>query len=250
MDILIVEDEQPAARRLQKLLEASGFEVNLIAPPLASVAEAVAVLSNEQVDLIFLDIQLSDGLSFEIFDHFEQNVLPVIFTTAYDEYLLDAFQLNSIAYLLKPLSLKALKDALGKFTRLNSHYSLKPHTVQKAFPLEKPTYKSRFLAKKANRFTCIPVHEVAYLYAEDKLTYLQDFSGERHLLNQNLSQVGPQLNPDYFFQLNRQTIASVEAIAEVHPFFQGKLKISLQPNGRTETVSRLKAGNFRKWLDA
>jgi DNA-binding LytR/AlgR family response regulator len=252
--VLIIEDEAPAARRLRKMLEDTGRDLEIIAQ-LDSVEAAVKWFDNQegQPDLIFMDIQLSDGISFEIFNKTTVTA-PVIFTTAYDEYSLKAFKVNSIDYLLKPISPEDLNSALDKFEKLSQNATpaaadTRIDALLRTLNTKNP-YKSRFLVKVGDKFYSVPIENIAYFYTEEKAVYLYTFEKIRYPLDQSLDEIEKSLDPEQFFRLNRQFIAQVNAIFKLHSYFNGKLKVNLKPEPDHEIiVSRDKASLLKDWLD-
>ncbi|MFT6964196.1 MAG: DNA-binding LytR/AlgR family response regulator [Flammeovirgaceae bacterium] len=255
MKVLIVEDEAPAFRRLQSLLQDIDASIEIV-EVIDSVKEAVKWFRTYNLpDLIFMDIQLADGLSFEIFEEVKISK-PIIFTTAYDEYMLKAFKVNSIDYLLKPLNKSNLADSLTKFKELrdsfggSSQQDLKGVLQTFRDELNQTQYKSRFLVKTADRLVSVPTENIAYCYTENGLVSICTHSDKRYVLDYPLDEIEKQLDPKLFFRLNRQFIANLEAISEIHQYFKGKLLVKLQPNCSEEIiVSREKASVFKKWLD-
>ncbi|SDK64793.1 DNA-binding response regulator, LytR/AlgR family [Catalinimonas alkaloidigena] len=254
MKLLIVEDEAPAARRLQTLLSevASSAEVVEV---LDSVEGTVAWLKHPQhppVDLLLFDIQLADGLSFEIFEQVPVPY-PVIFTTAFDEYALRAFQVHSVDYLLKPVSAEALARSLEKFRQ---HYAAAPSFDVKALlqtlqtGAGQTTYKNRFLVKLGERLLSVSQEEIAYFTSEEKVVVLYTNTGRKYAIDYTLDDLEKFLDPNLFFRLNRQFMARVNALESIHTYFNGKLKVYLTPaTDREVMVSRDKAPLFREWLD-
>jgi two-component system LytT family response regulator len=259
MKVLIIEDESPAARRLKQLLSACPHNIEVISI-IESIAHAVDwISSNSSPDLIFMDIQLADGQSFEIFNHATINC-PVIFTTAYDEYALKAFKLNGIEYLLKPIAQEDLNQALNKYLMLkkenskpslnenNVNYELLDRFIQE-IGTNKP-YKSRLLIKIGDKMMTLPVDQIAYFISEDKLVHAISFDGKKHPLDYSLEDLETMLDPKSFFRINRQFIAKINAIQSVHNYFNGKLKLFLTPTTSKEVVvSREKANQFKQWLE-
>jgi DNA-binding LytR/AlgR family response regulator len=254
MRVLIIEDEAPAARRLQKLLKESGYDIEVLAE-IESIEQAVRWLeSNTAPDLILMDIELADGLSFEIFS---QTVIytPVIFTTAYDEYALQAFKVQSIDYLLKPIDIQELKRSLAKFSDLKQHFSsASPQfdlsSLMQAFQNPTKEYKSRFLVKLGDRLIPVATNEVAYFQAEEKIVVLVTIENKKFAVDYSLDWLEQELNPKEFYRLNRQYITHLQAIKGIHQYFNGKLKINLQPDTKSEvTVSREKSAEFKRWLE-
>ncbi|MDP2088298.1 MAG: LytTR family DNA-binding domain-containing protein [Flavobacteriaceae bacterium] len=250
MTTIIIEDEKPAARLLQRKLEKLGLAVNQL---LHSVEEAINWFSNnEHPDLIFLDIQLSDGLSFEIFEQVDIKS-AVIFTTAYDEYALRAFKLNSIDYLLKPIDEEELETAINKFKSRNQsipNLSVDFDMIKQMFsnPLEK-VYKKRFTIKIGEHLKMIPIEDVECFYSENKGTYLHTKDNRDYLLTCTLEQLETELNPTAFFRVNRKFIIPLETIKDIVAYSNSRLKIILPTYKEDEViVSREKVNEFKTWL--
>ncbi|QNE38841.1 response regulator transcription factor [Hymenobacter sp. NBH84] len=254
MTVLLLEDEYPAAERLQRLLlqAAPGAQVLAV---FDSVAGALAWLATHPApDLILSDIQLADGLSFELF---EQTVVrsPVIFTTAYDQYAIRAFRANSIDYLLKPVKLKELQAALTKL----HHWPTPPTLPDPAQRLERlletlaapqQTYKTRFLVRSGEQLLPLPTAQVGWFQSRHETTTLVTQEGQRFVVEYTLEQLEQLLNPQDFFRLNRQFIAHLPAVQRLHVYFNGKLKLDLHPAPTEEVlVSREKASALKQWLE-
>jgi len=250
MKVLIVEDESGAARRLQKMILNILPEAE-IAGTCDSVAGAVKWLKeNTPPQLIFMDIQLADGLSFDIFSRVQVNA-PVIFTTAYDEYALRAFKVNSIDYLLKPIDSNELQQAIHKFksTAESENHDSGIHGITELMLSRKEVYRTRFLVSKGHKWIPISVHEVAWFISEEKHVSIVMKNGQKHLLDSTLEQLEEQLNPEQFIRANRKFIVCDSAVASIENGFNGKLHVNLSPASEEQmTVSRDKAGEFRKWL--
>ncbi len=252
MKILIIEDEQPAARRLTKLLQEhcpQGEIVEII----ESVESAVKWLRNfSPPDLIFMDIQLADGLSFDIFSQVDV-MAPVIFTTAFDQYSLRAFKVNSVDYLLKPIDPEELKPALEKFSRHFSRNEVFDRSgIEKMLQelVQQRAFKQRFLVKNGQQLSYVPVNEVAYFFSEDGIAFVQCHQGKKHIIEYTLDQLEGLLNPGNFFRINRQVIVSPEAIQKISPWFNSRLKLEIQPSGDVNlVVSRERVNDFKQWLD-
>jgi len=251
ISVVIVEDEQPAARRLKRMLEALDVEVVAL---LHSVKEAVNWFAdNAHPKLIFLDIQLSDGLSFEIFD----NVViksAIIFTTAYDEYALKAFKFNSIDYLLKPIDNDELRHALHQFKQRETvSQPIMPFDLEHlkqllVNPLDRQ-FKKRFTIKIGQRLKIIPVKDIVCFHSENKGTYLHTIHNRSYLLDNTLEQLAPQLDPSKYFRVNRAFIVSLEAIKDIVAYTNNRLKIVLEAfDKETIIVSREKVKAFKQWL--
>jgi two-component system LytT family response regulator len=267
MRTLIIEDEQPAARRLAKLLNEVEPSVEVVAM-LDSIQAAAAwfranASSETLPELAFVDIHLSDGLSFEIFQRVHVPC-PVVFTTAYDEYSLRAFKVNSVDYLLKPIKAEELQHSVEKFKQIRALYAaprqgtMPPppnahlESLVKNLLRQETTYRSRFLVQRREQFITIAVEDVAYFYSEHKLTHLVMHTGAIHIVEQTLEELETQMNPRAFFRANRQCIVSLQAIDTIHTFFNGKLKLALKPPPHSldeVVVSREKASMLKQWLD-
>ncbi|SKB82541.1 LytR/AlgR family response regulator transcription factor [Dyadobacter psychrophilus] len=254
MKVVIIEDEYPAAERLEKLIKKLDPKIEIIAV-LESVESAKRWFAGaHQVDLIFSDIQLSDGLSFQIFEAFPAHS-PIVFTTSYDEYAIKAFRVKSIDYLLKPIKLPELADAIKKFDGLKEDFSPKSYarkveSLLDSLEMSKKAHKTRFLVKNGEQL--IPIHQdqVAYFYTANELACLVGTDGRQYLVDYKLEELETLVDPASFFRLNRQFIASVSAIQKIHTYFNGKLKIQLRPETAQEViVSREKAPAFKSWLE-
>lgn len=250
MRVLIIEDEAPAANRLTRLLQHLPCDCEVVRR-LDSVEASVRYLSAAQdIDLIFMDIQLADGLSFSIFEQVQVST-PVIFTTAFDSYTLKAFKVNSVDYLLKPIDEKELGQAVEKYRQL--HASGKPaisQTLEKLLQeINAPRHKERILIKKGRQLHYLKTDATAYYYADGKLCYAVDFQNNIHLLDNNLNQLEEWLAPQRFFRVNRQLLVNIDSIKKIHTWLGGRLKLELSPVARTETVvSRERVGRFKDWL--
>ncbi len=251
MNVIIIEDEKPSARRLQRMLKALDIEVQTL---LHSVEEAVNWFEcNAHPDLIFLDIQLSDGLSFEIFDVIEIKS-AVIFTTAYDEYALQAFKLNSIDYLLKPIDDEDLAVAVNKYTeRLPKQkaVTLDFNDIKKL--LVNPTdreYKKRFSVKVGQHLKLINIDNIECFYSENKGTYLHTDVGRNYLLDTTLEQLEEELNSDVFFRINRKFFININAIKDMVSYTNSRLQIKLNSYNEQEViVARERVKDFKAWLE-
>lgn len=255
MTTIIIEDEKPAARLLQRKLEKLNIEVGVM---LHSVEESIDWFAkNEHPDLIFLDIQLSDGLSFEIFEHFvsAQDAIKsaIIFTTAYDEYVLRAFKLNSIDYLLKPIDEDDLEIAVSKFkTRLPKQESLQLDFEQIKKMLSNPfekNHKKRFTVKIGQHLKVIATDEIECFYSENKGTYIHTFDNRNYLIETTLELLEQELDPADFFRVSRKFIIPLKAIKEIVLYSNSRLKVILPSYKEDEViVSREKVSDFRTWI--
>lgn len=250
MNIIIIEDEKPAARLLQRKVEKLGLQINTL---LHSVEESLNWFQqNKHPDLIFLDIQLSDGLSFEIFEQVEIKS-AIIFTTAYDEYALRAFKLNGIDYLLKPIDEEELETAINKFKARNqslTNLSLDFDMIKRmlANPMEK-AYKKRFTIKIGEHLKMIQIEDVECFYSENKGTYLHTKDNRNYLLTCTLEQLETELDPANYFRVSRKFIVSIKSIKDIQVYSNARLKILL-PTYKAEEVivSREKVTDFKTWL--
>lgn len=257
MKVLIIEDEPFAQKELERLLNNSGASIEIL-NFIDSVEESVKWLQNNNPDLIFMDIQLSDGLSFEIFDKIDIEI-PVIFTTAFDEYAIRAFKVNSIDYLLKPVEQKDLAKALEKYENMATKANpkdpvetfLNKEQLEQLLSLYRPTnYKSRFIAKLGDNIKHIAVEEIPYFYFEEKVVFLVTKHNDRYIVDYTLDQLEKLLDPKKFFRINRKYITSIDSIDKVSKFFNSRLKIKLKPHIDDEIlISRAKVKDFINWLD-
>ena len=250
MNIIIIEDEKPAARLLQRKVEKLGLQITTL---LHSVEESIHWFQNNQhPDLIFLDIQLSDGLSFEIFENIDINS-AVIFTTAYDEYALRAFKLNSIDYLLKPIDEEELETAVNKFKARNSNtpnLSLDFEMIKRMLvnPIDR-TFKKRFTIKMGQQLKMINIDEVECFFSENKGTYLHTFENRNYLLDATLEQLETELDPQNFFRVSRKFIIPMKGIKEIQLHSNSRLKVILPTYKDDEViVSREKVTDFKNWI--
>jgi DNA-binding LytR/AlgR family response regulator len=250
INILIIEDEEPAANRLKKMVAELEPDANVL-ENIVSVNSAVQWLKqNPSPDLIFSDIQLSDGLSFEIFKSVEVQC-PVIFITAYDQYAIDAFKVNSIDYLLKPIKKDDLEVALNKFKKLSikDTSAIDINKVLEAFNSPKSEYKTRFIVRYGEHIKTIKIEEVAYFYTEDKINFLTTNEGRRYTIDYNLDNLEGMLDPKTFFRINRQFIISIHAISEMFSYSKSRVLVKLNPPSKHETiVSTERSGDFKLWL--
>jgi len=250
MDVIIIEDEKPSARRLQRMLTELDMEAQTM---LHSVEESIAWFQNNaHPDLIFLDIQLSDGLSFEIFEAIDINS-AVIFTTAYDEYALQAFKLNSIDYLLKPIDEDDLSKAVSKYKDLSPKQqavTLDFNDIKKLLvnPIERD-YKKRFSVKVGQHLKLIYIDEIECFYSENKGTYAFTNEGRNYLLDTTLEQLEEELEPHKFFRINRKFYVNINAIKDMISYTNSRLQIKLNTyNEQDVIVARERVKDFKEWL--
>jgi len=255
MNVLIVEDEPFAQQELKRLLAAIRRDI-IVLDCIDSVEDTIHWLrSNPLPDLIFLDIQLSDGLSFEIFRQ-EKILCPVIFTTAFDEYAIQAFKVNSIDYLLKPVKQSELSSALSKFDDVKASWQVQSRPAIDISVLEqlmqnpRKEYKARFIARIGDQIKHISIEDVSWFYAEDNVVFLITRTNNRYIIDYTLDQVSQQIDLSRFFRLNRSYIAAIQSIGKVNRYFNGRLLIELNPAAPEQVfVSRAKAQEFIEWLD-
>jgi len=254
MDILLVEDEKHAVIELKRLISLLSPEVPIrIVGEFDTIKDSVNWLnSNQHPSLIFMDIQLADGLSFEIFQQCTINS-AIIFTTAYDEYAIRAFKINSIDYLVKPIEIDQLKASFQKYFNLNQIFlqnAFAPKLINELLHFQGVKYKSRFVSKIGDKIKYIPVDLISYFFAEGKIVYAVTKNHEKHIIDQTLEMIAPLLDPEIFFRINRKIIAKIDAIESIEKYFNGRLLIKLRPELKEETttISKEKAMSFRTWL--
>lgn len=250
MNILIIEDEEQAYKRLQKLVKEAVPDANIV-DVIMSVRSAVEWFqNNEMPQLIFMDINLADGESFEIFNHIRITA-PVIFTTAYEEYAIKAFKVNSIAYLLKPVDKADITEALDKLSTLqkNNAAVLDYQSLVKA--LQQPTlYRERFVVKLGDKIRSVPVDEIAYFFTENKTNFLCTTEGKKYPIDFKLDEVENMLNPRKYFRINRQFIVGMNAIDEMKSYTRSRVVIHVKPSSHLDTiVSVERSAAFRSWLE-
>lgn len=250
MRVVIIEDEQLAADALAAIVTRLRPHA-VVLSKLGAVEDAVQWLTLHQApDLIFCDIHLSDGNSFEIFRQVAVKC-PVIFTTAYDQYAIEAFKVNSIDYLLKPIKAEDVALALKKYEDQQRPQSPDLTSLQLYLQAQHTQQvKSRFLVKNGQAIKVIPVEEVAYFWAEEGVVFLVSRQGKRFIINYTLDQLEEQLDKAAFFRANRQVIVHINAVQEVRPYFKGRFALLLHPAAETDVIiSSSKAPGFKEWLD-
>ncbi len=245
MKVLIIEDEAPAAKRLAKLSKEVIPEMELM-DSIESVEDAIIFLSSNTPDLILMDIQLSDGLCFSIFEHCKPSC-PVIFTTAYDHYAIDAIKNNGLDYLLKPIDKDELRQAIEKAKSFKSNQNLSKIISEIG---QERKYRNRYLIKKGNQFNIVPSNDIAYIISENGVNMLYTFDRKRHIIDYTLEQVEKELDPKQFFRINRSMICSVNSVIRISAYFNSRLAIELSPEtSENAIVSRDKVNAFKAWLD-
>lgn len=249
MRIVIVEDERPSLEKLAAAIRAAA-PAALIEAALGGVVETIDWLAKHSApDLLFLDIQLSDGLSFEILSRARVRC-PVVFATAFDEYLMQAFECNGIDYLLKPIREERVAAALEKYRRLQEHFAIDYEPLLRAVgPLRE--HRQRLAVRKGVELLPLRIADVAYFFTSGKLVFATTTAGVRHLLDRPLAELEPELDPARFFRANRAYLVSIEAVARCSPFGKGRLLLELRPKPEDEVVvSQERAAAFRVWLGA
>ncbi len=268
MQVLIVEDEPLAVKKLIRLLEEVAFDVKVVGTA-GGIKTAVEWLeSNPTPDLIFLDIELCDGQSFEIFQRTRVKS-PVIFVTSYDEFALQAFKVNSVDYLLKPVQKEDLANAITKYRDLKMQYSRDTSPIsasieslllsltgagQPAFAgatagKSNSAYRTRFLVKHLQKYVTVDVADIAYFWSEGRINFFKTKVGQKHLVEYTMEEIEGMLDPHDWFRVSRQFIVSVPSVAEIHPYFNNRLILHLTPKEPEEvTVSRERVADFKIWL--
>ena len=250
MRVIIIEDEAPAANRLTKLLQNIHDEIEIV-NRFDSVETSVRFLqSAENIDLIFMDIQLADGLCFDIFQQTKVKA-PVVFTTAFDQYTLKAFKVNSIDYLLKPIEEKELQQAVEKYRQLykKNDEVFSEKILKLVEEMNGIKYTERLLIKRGQQLSYLKTETMAYCYADGKLCYAVDFNNNKYLLESNLSQLENQLQPNKFYRVNRHLLVNIDSVKKVYSWLGGRLKLELSPSTKADTVvSRERVNGFKDWL--
>lgn len=251
MNVLIIEDEIFAAEKLEQMLLEINPAINVLAK-LGSINESVKWLLNNTSDLIFLDIQLSDGISFSIFEQVTINT-PIIFTTAYDQYAIKAFQLNSISYLLKPIRKIELENSLKKYQLLKSAFSIDFKMLLANIQGREPEYKKRFLIQIGEKIRKVELSEIAYFFVLEKAVYLRTFQRNSYPVDYTLDKLESLINPEKFFRINRKYIVSIDSISNMLAYSRSRVKLELKPKVDEELdtiVSIDRSSDFKKWLNS
>ena len=248
MTVYIVEDEAPAAQGLVRLLEQADRSLRVLgmADNVEDAAQGIAAL---RPDLIFMDIHLGDDLCFSIF---ERTVVeaPVIFTTAYDQYAIQAFQKNGIDYLLKPIELPAVQQALAKVAQLHRRFSIDSGVLRELGGLRRPAYRERFMVASGGQIRSVPVEQVAYFQSEGRYVKLVSADNHRYIVDGTMDKIASELDPRSFFRINRQLIVSFPAIKSMAPYSKSRVKVLLAPATDIESiVSVERSAEFKAWLD-
>ena len=250
MKVVIIEDEHLAADKLSRMLHDLDPNIQVLAL-LESVSESANWLSsNPAPDLIFMDIQLDDGISFEIFDSVKVTA-PVIFTTAYNEYAIKAFKVNSVDYLLKPYTTKDLKSAIDKYKELHEGTNLQSEKFDHLYRQLVKEYKTRFFVKIGTHYHSISVDEIACFFIRDRATFIKTLIGKNFDIDYSLDQVQKLVDPARFFRINRNYVINIDSIADIISYSSNRLKIVLKNFEHLDDllVSREKTSDFKNWLD-
>lgn len=247
MRAIIIEDEKPAAEKLQRAIEKSNAAIEVIAI-LNSVQSSIEWLKkNTLPELVFMDIELSDGSSFKIFDEITIEC-PIIFCTAYDDYWQEAFEHSSIDYLLKPIRQEKLEAALHKYEKLKQHFAVNFQQLQQ-WKSATSGYKKRFLVKRGTDYVSIKTEDVAYFYATHKLVCMVDSKNQKYILDQSLADMEKQLDPAEFYRVNRKYLVHLNAIKKIKTYPKSKLLLELEPAINEEIIiSQENVTAFKEWM--
>lgn len=253
MKVLIVEDEPAASKNLIALLEELDPGIQILAV-IDSVAGLIKwIEENPRPELAFFDIQLSDEKIFRAFKKVKVD-FPVIFTTAYDQYAMQAFKVNSIDYLLKPINNKAVKNALDKYRdmldfgkKINEEKIIS--LLENLHKTQQKEFRKTFLVHYQDRLIPVPTNDISYFFIENEIVYLKTFQNKKYVVNQNMDTIKKQLDPEQFFRANRQHILSRESIREITPYFNERLMVKLIPPSKNQVlISKQKSAAFKAWL--
>ena len=250
MNVLIFEDEKYTADRLSNLLSEADNSIKIVGI-IGAVNEGISWFrKNEMPDLIFQDIMLSDGNCFDIFDAVEINT-PIIFTTAFSEYALRSFQVNSIDYLVKPYDSKDIKKALQKFKNFKgAFYPPEKEILEEILNRTATTPKRRFLVKTGDNYLSINSHDIAFLFSEDGVTFATLFSKQKYIVDYSIADLSKQMDTSSFFQINRKIIINIESVDKINSWFNSRLKVRINPPMDDDIiVSRDRVKSFKQWLD-
>ncbi|MFO7620588.1 MAG: LytTR family DNA-binding domain-containing protein [Bacteroidales bacterium] len=250
MNILIVENEAPAAEKIIKLLKGIDNTISVVGV-IETVEEAINRLQESPLpDLVLMDIQLDDGLCFEIFETIEVDI-PVIFTTAYDEYTLRAFKVNSVDYLLKPIDEGALRSAIAKYRKLYGERDPFRRDFRQLIHEFRSLYKSRFLVKIGEKYRSVPTGEISHFHISERNVFLNDNHGRDYGVDYSLEQLQNILDPRKFFRISRECIVNIDSIALMYSYSSSRLQLTLKNREKSDLfiVSRDKVAGFKKWID-
>jgi two-component system, LytTR family, response regulator len=249
MKVVIIEDEKPAAEKLQKAIQHIDPSIEIAAVLNSIKASADWLEQNPMPDLLFMDIELGDGLSFKIFDQINISS-PVIFCTAFDEYWQEAFEHSSIDYLLKPVKQEKLEAALKKYDKLKQHFAASFQQLQQW--RQQPAtsgYKKRFLVKRGTDYVSVKTEDIAYFYATHKLVCMVDSKAQKFILDQSLADIEKQLDPSQFYRVNRKYLVQLSAIKKIKTYPKSKLQLEVEPFTNEDIViSQENVSAFKEWM--
>lgn len=252
MNVLIIEDEQLGAEKLIRLLASIDPSIEIAGNTRSIKSSVEWLLQHKHPDIILMDIELTDGQSFEIFNHVAIKSM-VIFTTSYDEYALQAFKVNSVDYLLKPIKKEELKNALDKYQQWQQQFSSSALNVEQLIQELKrqqpKAWRSRFLVKQGQKLLSVDIPDIAYFYADGRLSYFVTWNKQKYIVDYTIEDLEQMLDPQQFYRVNRGFLLHIKSIAQIHNYFNGKLKLELHPNTDKEVlVSRERATEFKEWM--
>jgi two-component system LytT family response regulator len=249
MKVIIIEDEKPAAEKLLKAIQRTDATIEVLAV-ITNVKDSVTWLQNNPMpDLVFMDIELGDGLSFRIFDAVNISS-PVIFCTAFDEYWQEAFEHNSIDYLLKPVKQEKLEMALNKYEKLKQHFASGFQQLMQWHQQSATNgYKKRFLVKRGTDYISIKTEDIAYFYATHKLVCMVNNSNQKFILDQSLADIEKQLDPSQFYRVNRKYLVQLSAIRKIKSYPKSKLQLEVEPVVNEDIIiSQENVSAFKEWM--
>lgn len=258
MNILIVEDEDLAVKKLKKTLLSVDESANVVGEADSIKSTVNWLENNPSPDLILMDIELADGQSFEIFNHVQVKS-PVIFITSYDEYALKAFKVNSVDYLLKPVQKEDLTVALDKYRQMKKMYAAEKETSsgisidalvkELQQKLQTKDYRKRFLVKHGQKLVSVEVEEIAYFFSDGRLNFFKTFDNKKFVVDYTMDELNDMLDPDKYFRISRAFFISVNSVSQIHDYFGNRLMLQLKPESDKEAiVSREKVSDFKNWL--
>lgn len=248
MNIVIIEDEMPAYKRLQKLIEETIDGANILAHHDSVQASKEWFAQNPQPDLVFLDVHLADGSAFDLLKMVQLNC-PVIFTTAFDQYAIDAFKTNSVGYLLKPVKKEELQASLDKLDEYRKMFGQQTEVPIQTNASATADYKKRFVIRFGEHIKTLGVDEIAYCFSENKATYARTFEGRTYPMDNNLDTLETMLDPDQFFRINRQYLICLKSIDEMRTYSKARVIVTLKPPVKeSPVVSSERSADFKQWL--
>ena len=246
MKVLIIEDEHPAVQRLKRLLNDLNPHMEVL-DILGSVEDTINWFGNNPApDIVFMDIQLEDGICFEIFEKVEIRT-PIIFTTAFDKYAIDAFKVNSVDYLLKPVELSSLDKALKKYEHM--HFDVLDKGLQQLIQKINPPVKARFLVKVGERYKSVQVNDINFFYIKERCNFLGTYQGKHYAVDYSLDKIEKLVDPERFFRVNRNFIVNFSAIKDIIAFSSSRLKLLVDKYEEEVLVSRERVTDFKNWMD-